>query len=235
MTVNPDALRQDLLNLAFQGAEVTVKPQALASLRARIWPKVREHFDPSASRNERSIASPRPPTDPELAQLLAAGDPSAFDVLFDRYAGKLLGYARRSLSLPDAEDAVQEAFLTVSKRVRELPAHSNLAGFLFRTVRDRVVEAIRRRHRFDLEPLDEAQLSDEENALAELCRDDERTRLAVALNAACNPLEQDVVLLFAQGYSNVEIARHLQLKPGHVGVLKHRALQKLREELEINP
>ena len=50
---------------------------------------------------------------------LGGGDEAAFDVLFSRWGGRLLGYLQRMVSEPSiAEELVQEAFLRVY-RARE--------------------------------------------------------------------------------------------------------------------
>jgi RNA polymerase sigma factor (sigma-70 family) len=78
---------------------------------------------------------------------LARREATAFDALFELYAGKLLGYAQRSLPRSDAEDVVQETFLVVVQKAQTLVEHPNLGGFLFQTLRFLIVDRLRRQER----------------------------------------------------------------------------------------
>ena len=83
----------------------------------------------SKSRGEVNREMESPANDPILTGL-AAGDLRAFEVLYDRYAVRLYRVARGLLDHPhDAEDAVQEVFVSLVRsrelfnRVRDLDAY----------------------------------------------------------------------------------------------------------------
>jgi len=60
------------------------------------------------------------PTDIELMQRAAAGDPEAFAAIYDRHAGALLALARRMLPRSDdALDLLHDVFLEAWQHVRE--------------------------------------------------------------------------------------------------------------------
>ena len=55
-------------------------------------------------------------TDDELMTLIAEGLPQAFECLFDRYSGKVLGYAKKMLgTVEKAEEASQDIWVKVVK------------------------------------------------------------------------------------------------------------------------
>ena len=79
-----------------------------------------------------------------LAQSLAAGDPEAFAVLYDRLAGRLLGAARTMTGgLSDAEDVVQELFVELARSRARLAGVNDLEAYVFTMLRN----AVRRRGR----------------------------------------------------------------------------------------
>ncbi|GEP89087.1 RNA polymerase sigma-70 factor, ECF subfamily [Chitinophaga terrae (ex Kim and Jung 2007)] len=70
-------------------------------------------------------------TDKELLHLLAQDSEYAFTVIFDRYRGKVLGTAMRMLkSTSAAEEVVQEIFMKVWAKRRELESVTHLQSFI---------------------------------------------------------------------------------------------------------
>ena len=66
------------------------------------------------------------------ARGIAGGDRQAFAQLFDAYAPSLLSYlASRGVGGADAEDMVQQAFLTIWEKRDGLDANRSLRSFLF--------------------------------------------------------------------------------------------------------
>jgi RNA polymerase sigma-70 factor (ECF subfamily) len=56
-------------------------------------------------------------TDEQLMQLICKGDRMAFEILYDRYFGKLVWYAQRFIdNLHQAEDTVQEVFVKIIEK-----------------------------------------------------------------------------------------------------------------------
>ena len=205
----------------------------LAPLRARLFKHLRASgWTPSGALR----GSPSNPGDSDAALLaaLVRGDAAAFDALFDRHAARLNGYARRWLQPADAADAVQDTFLVLFEKAEAVLAHEpvNVAGFLFRTLRNKTLHVLADRSREAasdaLEPSDP---SPGEDGLTALLKRETAEQLARLLDRVCNPLEQDVVALSLDDRDGPEIARELGIAPGHVRVVRHRALDKLRRAL----
>ena len=229
--MNAEALRERLLTLA-NGDGAT---PSISYLRDRIWRRVRPHL--TVLPGDRAAGTPGAISDRELAQRLARGDAAAFEALIELYAGKLLGFAQRSLSLSDAEDAVQETFAVVVQKAEELAEHPNLGGFLFRTLRYLTVDALRRRERERGSPADvEAQgVDDQADAVAAaIIWQQDLERLAQALHDVCNPLEQEIIAMTRDDLEPSDIAQRLDLPANRVRVIKHRAIQKLRAALGVH-
>ncbi len=219
----------------------TAPPPDLPVLRAAVIRRLRTHgWAPGTTLKGHRPSSSS--SDEALLQSFVEGDAAALDLLCNRLLGKLVAYAQRYVPAADADDIVQDAFLVLLDKAalvltptRNADAAPTVAGFLFGTVRTLVRKKLSRHYKVLATPThDDAPLqptSTEESALDKLLREEEQTRLVEALERACNPLEQDVVLLVLEGLDGPEIATRLELQGGHVRKLKHDALAKLRKVL----
>src|SRR5512138_1984662 len=76
------------------------------------------------------------PEDGPLLEGLVAGREDAFAALYDRFGAALFRVAFTRLgSRPDAEDAVQEAFVGLVRARRSLARITNLRAYLFAALR----------------------------------------------------------------------------------------------------
>ena len=122
-------------------------------------------------------------------------------------------------SQAEAEDVVQEAFARVEERWARI---DNPAGYLHRCVVNKAHDTLRRRRleqRFGRLRRDET---------SELQADE----LGDALAALSPKRRAAIVLRFYAGLSEREIAAALDVRPGTVKSMLHRALAQLREEIE---
>lgn len=199
----------------------------LTPIRERVLARLRERgFSPAGPMRGR----PGPPlTDAGLLVAYLQGDVAAFEGIFDRYAARLQGYARRFLRGADAADAVQEAFVVLFERAGSLAerAEPDLGRFLFAAVRYKVLRALAAREIPEADPGEDVPTLADDGLTAALRRET-AAELAALLERTCNPLEQQVVLLHLEGFSDAEIAAQLGITEGHVRVVRHRALGKLR-------
>ncbi|MEC3976168.1 RNA polymerase sigma factor [Amycolatopsis sp. H20-H5] len=104
---------------------------------------------------------------PELdeATLVArarGGDVRAYEQLVRRYQGPMYRLAARMLSSrSDAEDVVQEVFLTAWRRLGQLQEDAAFVGWLYRTTTNRCLNVIRSR-----KPTSDVELDERESASA---------------------------------------------------------------------
>jgi RNA polymerase sigma factor (sigma-70 family) len=178
--------------------------------------------------------------DLELHRRLAAGDRTAFDELYERYAPIAYGLALRLTGQQAlAQDVVHDAFLAIWRAPEAFdPARGALRTFFLSLVHHRGVDAIRREQRLrarqaraaNLEPVageDPSESVAEEDFLAQ-----RRHEVRLALEDL--PLEQRQVLEMAYfgGMTQVRIAEELGIPLGTVKTRTFAALRKLRRELE---
>ncbi|MFD2904862.1 RNA polymerase sigma-70 factor [Sphingobacterium anhuiense] len=87
-------------------------------------------------------------TDEELLHMLQTGSNQAFTVLYDRYWKKLYTAAANKLNnLEEAEDIVQQVFVSIWNRREELEIHSSFSSYLAVAVKYRVLKCLNARYK----------------------------------------------------------------------------------------
>jgi RNA polymerase sigma-70 factor, ECF subfamily len=165
----------------------------------------------------------------ELMRAALAGDELAYQRLLASLAGVLRGVVRRGLSRGpsgdgDVEDIVQEALLAIHlKRHTWLPTEP-LAPWVFAIVRNKMIDAMRRRRRRVEVPIElHIDHLESEPEAGTLDRRDIDTLLA-----SLDPRARDIVRLISlEGCSSREVGDKLGMTEGAVRVALHRGLKAL--------
>lgn len=85
-------------------------------------------------------------TDTELANLLKSGNRSAFAEIYHRYKFVLHHHAwNKSRNKEEAQDALQDVFASLWARRETLNIGNNLSGYLYRCVRNQILNTIAHR------------------------------------------------------------------------------------------
>ncbi|RME36261.1 MAG: sigma-70 family RNA polymerase sigma factor [Planctomycetota bacterium] len=191
-----------------------------------------------------------------LIEQIKAGSESAWRDLIERYAGRLLAFARaRTSSLSDAEDLVQETFVGFLQSLSHYDPSRSLETYLFTILRYKLYDLLRRRKDAVVGEPSEGdgwweQVSPESEetpsgaaVLAEAQRQQE-TLLAEILLRLIHELRdrnafqdlQVIELIFFAGKRNLEVAALLEMDQKAVAGVKFRAIQKLQKYLaEYDP
>jgi RNA polymerase sigma-70 factor (ECF subfamily) len=175
-------------------------------------------------------------SDEALVALVARADDSALAELYDRLGRVAYGLAYRVLRDEElAEDAVQEAFLTLWRTAAGfLPERAKASTWLYTLVHRRAVDLVRREERRRAEPLDEAGAEEaitdtvEESALLRL----ERERVQTALRALPDAQREAIELAYYGGYTQSELAERLGQPLGTIKSRMFAGLSRLRELLD---
>lgn len=94
-------------------------------------------------------------TDEELVGRAIGGDEPAFETLVERHQHRAYGLARRLVgSESDAQDVLQEAFLSVHRKLASFRGASRFSTWLYRVVTNAALMHLRARARRRVEPLD---------------------------------------------------------------------------------
>ena len=166
--------------------------------------------------------------DSELLKQIAMGSEEAFRVLWDRFGAGVYTVCRRRLSdVGAAEDAAQEAFISVWRRAGTFdPARGSAAAWLYAVARNAAAQLVRRGQAgASLTVLDD-QTADAENDPV----------IGLALHAALTrlpPTERQVLeLAYFDDMTQTQIATRLQLPLGTVKTRTRAGLHRLAGYLE---
>jgi RNA polymerase sigma-70 factor (ECF subfamily) len=173
-------------------------------------------------------------SDAALVGRARAGDGAAFETLVRRHLRAAFAVALAQLGEEaDAQDAVQDAFVTALTRIEECRKPDQFASWLFSIVRNRARDHRRYRSVRDALPLDAAGEAPDRAAGPE--RDAENTELRADLLGALNTLtelQREVIMLYdVEGWSHKEIAGKLGISDGSARVHLFNARRALREKL----
>ncbi len=168
----------------------------------------------------------------ELRTGLAAGDATAYEQAYDRYAAALFRTALRLLgSRHDAEDAVQELFAGVVRSRHRLRDVVDLDAYLFASLRNVATGIRRRRSRHKT-----AALADAPAAAASRQDDGDGGEALWALVHRLPSGQRDVVALRTQGGLTFrQIATACGITPNTAASRYRYALAKLKRMLETEP
>jgi RNA polymerase sigma factor (sigma-70 family) len=175
--------------------------------------------------------------DSHLVALVAEGDATALEALYDRYGGAAWSLALRILTDQSlAEDVVREVFLSLWREARRFdPARGTVATYLLSTTHHRAVDVVRReenlRRRHGPEEVlalapDQPPGLDDEVEVAE-----RRGRIRAALAELPEPQREALMLAYFGGYTQREIASLVGVPLGTVKTRMAAGMRRLKDEL----
>ena len=159
-------------------------------------------------------------------------DKEAFRYLYEYYFAKMVLFAESYLyDEEEARDLVQDLFFHLWKHAGTLQVATSVKAYLFTSVRNRCLNAIRDRKIKDEHnnKLVEAQLfSGTEDVIID---EDVHRRLQEALNSLPDKCREIILLKVVEGKKNKEIAEQLNIAETTVKTQVQRAYRMLRERL----
>ena len=165
--------------------------------------------------------------DAGLLEAARGGDAGALERLLVECRPRLLRYAAQTCRGSDAEDAVQEALLILSRRLPTLRSAAAFAMWLFQVVRRECLR-LGRRIGLNTQPLEEVREADflRPGGDVEL-----RLDIAHAIQSLPDLYREVIVLRDFEELTVREIALRLDLVPATVKTRIHRGRQLIREHL----
>ncbi len=190
--------------------------------------------------------APQAPEEAEFVARLRAGDDDAYATLVKQQAGRMLAVARRMLgSEEDAQDVVQEAFLSAFKAIDRFEGTSRLSTWLHRIVVNAALMKIRASKRRPETPIEELLptfLEDGHPAVmpagwkktAQDVLESKETRAMVRgfIDELPEPYRNVLLLRDIEGLDTKETADLLEVSPNAVKIRLHRARLALRTLLD---
>jgi len=182
----------------------------------------------------------------ELLDLLKAGDPAAYEQWVRAHSGRMLAVARGILRHEsDAQDAVQDAFLSAYRALDGFQGEARLSTWMHRITVNAALMKLRTRRRKpeasleELTPgfLEDGHFADPPQAwnrdIQELLESAEARQQVREAVAALPETHRNVLLLRdIEGRSGKQAAEALGISEGAVKVRLHRARIALRELLD---
>lgn len=189
--------------------------------------------NPGASQAEETI----------LVQALKAGDEAAYRTLIERYSPTIYNLALRMMgNREEAEEVLQETFLSAFRAVNRFEGRSQLGTWLYRIAYNAAMMRLRRRQ-VPVTSIDASREGEEGEIMPRQLVDwtalpDEillsgelRRVLDAAIATLPEGLRSVFVLRDIEGLSTAEVAQVLGLTETNVKVRLHRARLALRERL----
>lgn len=170
-----------------------------------------------------------------LLQRIAAGERAALSLLYDAISMKLLGLAVRILGdRQDAEDVVQDVFVTVWRKAAEYdPARASGEAWLVAITRNRAIDRLRARGRAPGAPEAELAAHPDPGARTDSGADlaDTARTVGRAL-AALEPRHAAVIRgAYLEGLGYEELARREGVPVGTIKTWVFRGLKRMRERV----
>lgn len=171
--------------------------------------------------------------DAELALRASTGDRAAFGELYDRHAGRIIGFMRNRLrSAEDAEDLTHVVFLKAWKAMPQFRSgDAPFFAWLLVIAANTAASAFRRQRRLPTVALDPDRDSATNSAWED--RTVERLDTHAWLRKALprlRPIQRRVLILrFAEDLDHAEVGQRINRSAGAVRVIQHRALLALRD------
>lgn len=182
----------------------------------------------------------------ELVARLQAGEEAAYRQIVRQYAPRLLTVARRYLPQEaDAQDALQDAFLSAFKAIGRFEGNSKLSTWLHRIVVNASLMKLRARRRRPEKPIEdllprfgpderfdrpvEAWAITYDEALE---REETRRYIRRQIDELPDSYRTVLLLRDIEGYSTQEAAEILEISEGAVKTRLHRARQALKTLVE---
>jgi RNA polymerase sigma-70 factor (ECF subfamily) len=158
--------------------------------------------------------------DEALVRRAAGGDRGAFGQLYERYARVVHGVLLARVPASDAEDLVQEVFMSAMNKLHLLAQPAAFPGWLTAIARNRAVD-YHRANRHDGE-IDE-RIPDRTH--------DEPAWILHVIQSLPEAYQETLILRLVEGMTGPEIADRTGLTHGSVRVNLCRGMEMLREKL----
>lgn len=184
-------------------------------------------------------------SDAAFVARLQAGDQAAYAQLVEQHAGKIYRLALRMMgNEADAEDVLQETFLSAFRSIDRFEERSSLSTWLYRIASNAALMRLRRKEPIQVsveEPIERDDGDMMPRQFFDFCclpeetllREEAAEVMAEAMERLPHTLRSVFVLRDVEGLSTEETAQALNLSISAVKSRLMRARLKLREELSL--
>ncbi len=184
----------------------------------------------------------RKKSDNQLIEEFKRGSQISFEELISRYAGKAFSLALRlTRNQEDAEEVLQDVFVTVARKISNFEGKSSFSSWLYRVTVNAALMKLRKRKQDQSVLIEDVQPQVQEAVIAKSVEksatehDASRTEVAEALEDAIRRLPDEYrpvfVLRDVDGLTSGEVSKILNLTIPAVKSRLHRSRMMLRRKL----
>jgi RNA polymerase sigma factor (sigma-70 family) len=198
-----------------------------------------------------------------LLDKIRLGNTQAWSEFVERYRGRLLSFARKRLiQAEDAEDAVQETFVSFIKNLQTFRGDCALETYLFSMLRRKIVDTYRHQKTSHICLIQDTYSSEYQEPASDpfehfagpaqtaswYFKADEqynmqKQALTEALSEVVEGLKQSlnfrdlqiIELLLYCHLANKDVVKVMNINEKHVALIKHRAIKQIRERIASIP
>jgi|GEM_PF-1802096 len=185
--------------------------------------------------------------DPGASEVLSGAKQDMISQLYDEYAPRVRYIAMQILKNDsDSDDALVEVFIRIMRYRQKFVGidEKQIARLIVLFTRSTCIDLYRKRekyqalHRSAVVMDDDGELSEEEYAdddadvLGEIVARETSERVRGALESLPSPAKEIILMKYYGGMKNREIADFFGMKLPTVAVIIHRAMHKMRKQLE---
>jgi len=167
--------------------------------------------------------------DAHMVAAAQGGDRAAFTALYRRYSRMVHGVLLARVPHSEADDLLQDVFLSAYKRLGGLRDPAAFGGWLLAIARNAAADFFRRRPAMDELATDYAAPSG-----ASPHPSAEAAAAVAAVRSLPEAYRETLILRLVEGMSGAEIAARTGLTPASVRVNLHRGMKMLREKLGMS-
>ena len=171
-------------------------------------------------------------SDEKIIKAVIHGDIQAYGELYERYLDEIYRYVYyRAANHLEAEDLAQVVFIKAWEMIlKKQPKKYNFRAFVYRIAHNLMVDRWRtQKQERSLEVENVESIPDPAPTPEQIMLSNEESHnLAEAIRELEPRLQHVFICRFINGLSHAETAQTLGLTEGHVRVLQHRALKKIR-------
>ncbi len=175
-------------------------------------------------------------TDEELVSLVQKKRTDAFELLVNRYEGKLLRYGRRFLfNYDNIEDAVQNVFIKAYINIQSFDVTKKFSPWIYRIAHNHFINIIKKSKKepflfFDADVI--FSFAGKDNILKEVERKEEKQEIEKNLNKLKIKYREPIILYYFEDKNYQEISDILKIPISTVGIRLKRGLGQIRKLYE---
>lgn len=163
------------------------------------------------------------------------GDFDSLGLLFEKHYLELFYYGNKIVALPElVKDTIQDLFIDVWERRREMTAVENIKAYLIISLRHELVrrmQKLRKEGSSDRDSQNQFSFSPEDFVILDEQNQEHTLRLSRSLSGLTERQREVILLRFYHNLEFPEISQALEMNVQSVRNLLFRALEKIRKDM----